>query len=138
MWYVDIYCIIPYAGVPEFLQNETIISVVNTTISSISIQWQPAITFPIVPVSKYIISLYSDTGLQNTFEFFANVTMFNFTFTELEASTNYHISIVAINSIGASKPTANFTVNTQSLSMYICMYIWLYVVSYIYDMHKIT
>ena len=32
-----------------------------------------------------------------------------------------HISIVAVNSIGASKPTANFTVNTQSLSMYVCI-----------------
>ena len=110
---------IPYAGAPEFQQNEDIISVVNTAISSITIQWQPATTFPIVPVTKYIISLYSDTGLQNTFEFLTNVTMLRFTITELEASTIYRISIVAVNSIGASEPTANFTVTTQSLGMYV-------------------
>ena len=110
---------IPYAGAPEFQQNDNIISVVETTVSSIAIQWQPAITFPIVPVSKYIISLYSDTGLQNTFEFLTNVTMLSFTFSELEASTTYQISIVAVNSIGASEPTANFTVNTQSLGKYV-------------------
>lgn len=102
---------------------------VNTTVSSISIQWQPAISFPIAPTTKYIINLYDDTGLQNTVEFFANVTMLHFTFSELEASTNYHISIVAVNLIGASKPTANFTVNTKSLSMYV--YVYTYVV-YVY------
>ena len=110
---------IPYAGVPEFQQNEDIISVVNTTASSIAIQWQPATTFPIVPVTEYIISLYSDTGLQDIFEFLTNVTMLSFTISELEPSTTYHISIVAVNSIGASEPTANFTVITQSLGMFV-------------------
>ena len=118
IWYICILCI-PYAGAPEFQRNENIISVVNTTVSSISIQWQSAITFPIVPVDKYIISLYDDTRLQNMFEFLTNVTMLSFTFSELEASTTYHISIVAVNAIGASEPTANFTVNTQSPGMYV-------------------
>lgn len=110
---------IPYVGAPEFQQNEDIISVVNTTVSSIAIQWQPATTFPIVPVTKYIISLYSDTGLLNTFQFLTNVTMLSFTITQLEASTTYHISIVAVNRIGTSEPTANLTVITQSLGMYV-------------------
>lgn len=114
-------CPFPYLGVPEFQGNGNVISVLSTNVSSISIQWQPAMTFPIAPVTKYIISLYDDTGLQNKFEFFANATMLGFTFIELKAATNYHISIVAENSIGASKPTANFTVITKPLSMYMCM-----------------
>ena len=109
-------CASPYAGVPEFQENENIIAVVNTTVSSISIQWQPAIVFSIVPVTQYIISLYDDAGLHDTFEFFT-VTMLHFTFSQLKASTNYHISIVAMNSVGPSKPTANFTVKTKSPSM---------------------
>lgn len=92
---------------------------VNTTVSSISIQWQPAITFPIAPVTKYIISLYNDTGLENIFELFtANVTTLSYTFGDIKASTNYYISIAAVNFIGKSESTANFTVNTDSLSMY--------------------
>ena len=111
-------------GVPEFQKNENIISVVNTTVSCISIQWQPAITFPIVPVIKYIITLYNDRGLQDTFEFFTNVTILSFTLSELEASTTYHISIVAVNFIGTSKPTTNITVNTRSLSTYMHTHAW--------------
>ena len=78
-------------------------------------------TFSIVPVTKYIISLYNDSGLQSTFEFLTNVTMLSFAFSELEASSTYHISIVAVNFIGASEPTANFTVNTRSFST--CVYV---------------
>ena len=79
-------------------------------------------TLSIAPVTKYIISLYNDSGLQSTFEFLTNVTMLSFTFSELEASSTYHISIVAVNFIGASEPTGNFTVNTRSFSM--CVYVW--------------
>lgn len=113
------YLYIPYVGAPEFQQNEDVISIVNATASSISIMWQPAITSPVVPVTRYIISLYNDTGLQNILDFLINVTMLSFTFSELEASTTYHISIIAVNFIGASEPTANFTVNTQPLSTYV-------------------
>ena len=107
-----------YVGAPEFQRNDNIVSVVNTTVSSITIQWQPAITFPMVPIIKYIISLYDDRRLQDTFDFVANVTLLSFTLNELEASTTYHISLVAVNFIGASRPTPNITVNTRSLSMY--------------------
>ena len=115
MAYVYI-CASPYAGVPKFQENDNIIAVVNTTVSSISIQWQPAIAFSIVPVTQYVISIYDDAELHSTFDIFT-VTMLHFTFSQLKASTNYHISIVAINSVGPSKPTANFTVKTKSLSM---------------------
>ena len=105
--------------VPEFQQNETIISVVQHNcffyLNSVA-----AITpTSIVPGIKYIISLYHDVGLQNTFEIFTNVTVLNYTFTEFEASTTYHI--VAMNFVGASKQTTNvnFTVDTQSLAKYV-------------------
>lgn len=47
--------------------------------------------------------------------------MLHFTFSELKASTNYHVSIIAVNSIGPSKPTTNFTVKTNALSMYVAI-----------------
>ena len=93
-------------------------------------------TFSIVPVTKYIINLYNDSGLLSTFEFLTNVTMLSFTFSELEPSSTYHVSIVAVNFIGASEPTANFTVNTQSFST--CVYIIIvYAVRVLYSYYSI-
>lgn len=101
---------------PEFQESENIISVVNTTVSSISIEWQPAITLPISPVTRYIITLYNGTGLQDI-GVVEVTTSLSFTFSDLKASTSYQISIAAVNSLGTSKPTANFTVNTIPLGM---------------------
>ncbi|XP_065912066.1 protein sidekick-like isoform X2 [Dysidea avara] len=107
---------ITVADVPEFPQNESIISAISATYSTITIQWEPATTLPIAEVNRYIIHVYDYNGLNGVYTINDGNTL-NFTINELQSSTLYYINIVAINVIGQSSPTTNTSVSTKTFTL---------------------
>jgi len=104
--------------VPEFPQNESTISVVSTTHSTIVIQWQPATTLPIATVTRYRIHVYDSYGLKGVYSTSDGNTL-NYTIKELRPSTLYKINIIAINGLGQSSPTTNISVLTKTFGKYV-------------------
>ncbi|XP_065912049.1 titin-like isoform X2 [Dysidea avara] len=107
---------ITVADVPEFPQNESMISAISATYSTITIQWEPATTLPIAEVNRYIIHVYDYNGLNGVYTINDGNTL-NFTIDELQSSTLYYINIVAINVIGQSSPTTNTSVSTKTFML---------------------
>jgi len=106
------------ADVPEFPQNESTISVVSTTHSTIVIQWKPAKTLPIATVTRYRIYVYNKNGFKRVYSTSDGNTL-NYTIKELRSSTLYKINIIAINDLGQSSPTTIITVLTKTFGKYV-------------------
>ena len=113
--------------VPEFPQNESIISVINATYSTIAIKWQKATTLPIAAVTRYIIHVYDYNGLNGIYSTNDGNTL-NFTVKELQSSTQYYINIIAVNIIGQSSPTTNTSIATKTFSKHTIYLLLLYII----------
>jgi len=102
-----------YTDVPEFLESDSIISVLSTTYSTATIKWIPATTLHIAAVSRYIIRAYDDKSLKGLYST-TDGDALNITINELEPSTKYYLNIVAINTVGQSAPTRNISLTTRA------------------------